>query len=67
MAPPETPAHWMTYFGVDDADEAAETAIKLGGSVMRPAWDTPYGRMAILADDQGAVFAIMAMSQAAAE
>ena len=67
MAPPETPAHWMTYFGVDDADEAAETVIKLGGSVMRPAWDTPYGRMAILADDQGAVFAIMAMSQAAAE
>ena len=67
MAPPETPAHWMTYFGVDDADEAAETVIKLGGSVMRPAWDTPYGRMAILADDQGAVFAILAMSQAAAE
>jgi predicted enzyme related to lactoylglutathione lyase len=34
---------------------------------MRPAWDTPYGRMAILADDQGAAFAIMAMAQAASQ
>jgi predicted enzyme related to lactoylglutathione lyase len=64
MAPAETPAHWMTYFGVDDADEAAEIAAKLGGNIMRPPWDTPYGRMAVLTDDQGAVFAIMAMSQA---
>jgi predicted enzyme related to lactoylglutathione lyase len=54
----------MTYFGVDDADEAAEIATKLGGNVLRPPWDTPYGRMAVLTDDQGAVFAIMAMSQA---
>jgi len=35
---------------------------KLGGSVMRPAWDTPYGRMAIVGDDQGAVFALMSLS-----
>ena len=34
---------------------------------MRPAWDTPYGRMAVVSDDQGAVFAIMAMSQAAGQ
>ncbi len=67
MAPAETPAHWMTYFGVHDADEAAEVVTKLGGGIMRPAWDTPYGRMAILSDDQGAVFAIMAMSPAASQ
>ena len=67
MAPPETPAHWMTYFGVDDADEASEVATKLGGAVMRPAWDTPYGRMAILNDDQGAAFAVMATAQAASQ
>jgi predicted enzyme related to lactoylglutathione lyase len=66
-APAETPAHWMTYFGVDDADEAAEVATKLGGNVMQAPWDTPYGRMAILTDDQGAVFAIMAMSQASGQ
>jgi len=67
MAPPETPAHWMTYFAVDDADDTIEQATKLGGSVIRPAWDSPYGRMAILADDQGAVFAIMGLARASGE
>jgi hypothetical protein len=62
-APAETPAHWMNYFAIDNADDAVETAVKLGGHVIRPAWDTPYGRMAILSDDQGAVFAIMDLSQ----
>jgi uncharacterized protein len=62
MAPAETPPHWMTYFAVTDADEAVAQAEKLGGSVMRPAWDSPYGRMAILSDDQGSVFAIMGLS-----
>lgn len=64
-APAEAPAHWMTYFATDDADDAVDTAVKLGGTVIRPAWDTPYGRMAILSDDQGAVFAIMGMAFAA--
>jgi len=67
MAPPEVPAHWMTYFGVEDADESSEITTKLGGMVIRPAWDTPYGRMATLADDQGAAFSIMAMSQASGQ
>jgi uncharacterized protein len=66
-APAETPAHWMTYFGVDDTDEAAEGATKLGGNVVQAPWDTPYGRMATLTDDQGAVFAVMAMSQASGQ
>lgn len=59
--PADVPAHWMTYFNVADADATVEVASKLGGSVVRPAWDTPYGRMAILSDDQGSVFAIMGM------
>jgi uncharacterized protein len=67
MAPPQTPPHWMTYFAVSDADETVEHATKLGGSVMRPAWDSPYGRMAILSDDQGAVFAIIGMAAASGE
>ncbi len=60
--PAEVPSHWMTYFGVQDADATAAQVTELGGSVMRPPWDTPYGRMAILSDNQGAVFAIMAQS-----
>ena len=58
--PPEVPANWATYFGVADADAAVARAEELGGSVVRPAWDTPYGRMAVLADNQGAVFAVVA-------
>jgi uncharacterized protein len=61
-AAPDAHARWTTYFGVADADEAVNVATKLGGSVLRPAWDTPYGRMAMLADDQGAAFAVMAMA-----
>ncbi|HUD35273.1 MAG TPA: VOC family protein [Streptosporangiaceae bacterium] len=59
LAPDETPAHWRTYFAVSDTDATVSQATKLGGSVIAPPWDTPYGRMAILSDDQGAVFAIM--------
>jgi uncharacterized protein len=61
-AAPDAPAHWTTYFGVANADQAIDVATNLGGTVLRPAWDTPYGRMAMLADDQGAAFALMAMT-----
>jgi uncharacterized protein len=57
-SPADIPANWATYFAVADADAAAARAAELGGSVIRPPWDTPYGRMAVLADDQGAVFAV---------
>ena len=34
---------------------------RLGGTAVRPPWSSPYGRMAVVADDRGAVFsAIMA-------
>ena len=42
-----------------DTDAAVARAVELGGSVVAPAWDSPYGRMAVVADDQGAVFAVM--------
>jgi hypothetical protein len=60
--PPEVPASWSTYFGVTDAEAAVARATELGGSVARAVWDSPYGRMAVLADDQGAAFAIVAAS-----
>jgi predicted enzyme related to lactoylglutathione lyase len=60
--PDEVPASWSTYFGVADSDAAVARAVELGGSVVRPAWDSQYGRMAVLADNQGAVFAIVSSS-----
>jgi uncharacterized protein len=60
--PAEMPAYWGTYFAVSDTDAAVEKAIALGGSVVAPAWDSPYGRMAVVSDDQGASFALMSTS-----
>ncbi|HEX3788170.1 MAG TPA: VOC family protein [Pseudonocardiaceae bacterium] len=55
--------HWLTYFAVPDADEAMKRIKELGGSIQGDdAWDSPYGRMAIAADDQGARFAVIALS-----
>jgi predicted enzyme related to lactoylglutathione lyase len=34
-------------------------AVELGGSVVRPAADSPYGRMGTVTDDHGAVFSVM--------
>ena len=58
------PAHWTTYFGVSDTDATAAKATELGGRVVQQPWDTPYGRMATLADDQGAVFSVMSVPAA---
>jgi uncharacterized protein len=57
-APEGTPSHWLVYFGSTDADAAIATLERLGGSVLRPAEDTPYGRMAVVTDPFGAPFAI---------
>lgn len=61
--PGET-AHWMTYFAVDDADAAVARATAAGGTVVREASDSPYGRFAIVADPFGAAFAVMKLPEA---
>ncbi|MCP9208663.1 VOC family protein [Streptomyces cucumeris] len=57
--PAELPAHFLTYFVVADCDQALRTAHRLGGRVLNDPEDTPYGRFAVLADNQGAVFAVI--------
>jgi predicted enzyme related to lactoylglutathione lyase len=57
--PADFPAGWNVYFTVPDADATVDQLHDLGGSVLRPAWDSPYGRMAMVADNQGAAFAII--------
>jgi predicted enzyme related to lactoylglutathione lyase len=63
------PSHWSVYFGVDDTDAALATTVALGGAVVMPAEDTPYGRIAVAADPTGAIFNLVAplVSEAAAE
>ncbi len=62
MFPAEVPAHWNTYFAVADADATVAKAAELGGSVVAPASDSPFGRMAVLTDDQGAPFSVIQLS-----
>jgi predicted enzyme related to lactoylglutathione lyase len=57
--PAEMPAAWNVYFQVPDTDAAVAKAVELGGRLVAPPWDTPYGRMAVVSDDQGAVFSVM--------
>jgi uncharacterized protein len=57
--PAEVPAAWATYFAVTDTDAAMAKVTELGGSVVRPAEDTPFGRIGAVADNQGAVFSLI--------
>ncbi|PRX48410.1 hypothetical protein B0I33_104226 [Prauserella shujinwangii] len=57
-----TRPHWMVYFCVDPArgtDAVAGQAIMLGGSVLTPPFDTPFGRTAVIADPNGSVLSII--------
>jgi len=52
---------WLTFISVRDVDAAVQAAADDGGKVLVPARDYPArGRQAILADPDGAVFAVLA-------
>ena len=54
------PPFWTIYFEVEDADRTAADARAAGGRVIREPADIPNtGRFAVLADPQGAIFAIL--------
>jgi predicted enzyme related to lactoylglutathione lyase len=56
-APPK--ATWNTYIWVDDADETAAVAKGAGGTVLTEPFDVmEAGRMAVIADPEGAVFSV---------
>ncbi len=50
------PSTWAIFFGADDVDKALQMITDNGGAVLRPAEDTPYGRLAAAADPTGAAF-----------
>ncbi|MFE7798094.1 VOC family protein [Nocardia sp. NPDC057440] len=56
--PEGAPAGWKVYFGADDVDAAAAKVVELGGAVLVPAMDSPYGRMVGVVDPTGARFSI---------
>jgi len=56
---PGVPAHWLAYFTVSDCDSTAAEAKKIGGKLYMPPTDfEDVGRISVIADPQGATFAI---------
>ena len=58
----DVPPHWSVLFAVDDCDAVVEHCVRLGGRTVVPAMDQPPGRMAMLADDQGAMFWVITLN-----
>jgi hypothetical protein len=55
----DTPPHWIVYIATTDVDATVAEAERLGGKVIKGATDIPnMGRFAVLADPQGATFAV---------
>jgi uncharacterized protein len=56
---PGVPPHWLAYFQVDDVDASAAKAKQMGAKLyLAPMTMEGVGRMSVIADPQGAVFAI---------
>lgn len=55
----DMPAHWMVYFAVADVDAALDRVRGAGGAVCYDPFDTPFGRLSICNDPQGAVFTLI--------
>lgn len=51
--------HWVTYFEVADTDETLARVVELGGHVLEPAHDSAHGRVATVADPEGARFSLI--------
>jgi predicted enzyme related to lactoylglutathione lyase len=61
MVPAEVPPYWLVYFAVDDTEAAVAQVDRLGGSLVAGPMDTPAGRIAVLSDPQGAMFAVITL------
>jgi uncharacterized protein len=55
---PEAPPAWIPYFGHEDVDRLLGEIDGHGGRVLQGPLQLPQGRIGVLADPQGAVFAV---------
>ena len=55
---PGPPPHWLVYFAVDSLDESLVKVDELGGAVHAGPMDIGIARIAVVADPQGAMFAL---------
>jgi uncharacterized protein len=55
----DQPSRWQFYIEVVDTDATVQRATDAGATVVEDAENTPYGRLAVIADPSGVPFAIM--------
>ncbi|MFJ6838015.1 VOC family protein [Streptomyces sp. NPDC091209] len=51
--------HWLTYFEAAELDDTVRRVTELGGHLLRAPRDSPYGRVATVADPEGAMFSLI--------
>jgi predicted enzyme related to lactoylglutathione lyase len=61
----DMPSHWTIYLQVDGVDAVAVSVQQMHGRLVCPPFDTPVGRIAILADNQGAAFNVIRLEPGA--
>lgn len=59
----DVPPHWMAYFAVADADQAKSRVEANGGTVTHGPFPTPYGRICVVQDPQGAVVSLIELAR----
>jgi len=57
---PPSPPNWLMYFGVEDVEQGLAKVSELGGSTIAGPIDIEIAKIAVVADPQGAVFALYA-------
>jgi uncharacterized protein len=59
-SPPDTPPHWLVYFATEEIEAALARVGELGGATVAGPIDIAMARIGIVADPQGAAFALYA-------
>lgn len=65
MEPADAGSYWRVYFRVADTDAAVEQVARLGGELLDGPIDSPFGRVATVADPMGASFQLIAANRPA--
>ncbi len=63
MVPDEVPAHWLTWFVVEDCEASARRVTELGGTIQRAPETSGVGVSAVVSDPFGATFGIIKAAQ----
>lgn len=58
LMPAGTPSFWQVYITVDDVADTVKQVEALGGEVVMPGEDTPYGTLAAIKDPLGALICL---------